>query len=182
MRAVRQRVRGELLLQEKRNALILHQLKPPKEADNLVYLRYALVTRGPGDHIFPAFVLDDWGKERGSLRLYEWVRENGDQFPRAEIFGYERNGSETQAFLRGMELYARYPCYAYTADALAVTDGHLLFAVLLPDASVTEPNRIGRPEDLPLPLRAARVTWWLVPEGATDIDLYELDAEPDPGY
>ena len=182
MRAVRQRVSGELLLQNKKKALILRQVKPPKEAENIVYLRYALVTRGPGDHIFPAFVLDDWGKERGNLRLYGWVRENGDRFPRAEIFGFEQDGRETQAFLREMDLYARYPCYAYAAADQAVTEGHLLSAILLPDPSVTEPKQIKRPEDLKLPLRAARVTWWLVPAGTSDIDLTRLAAEPDPGY
>ena len=182
MRAVRQRVSGELLLQDKKNALVLQQQKPLKESENLIYLRYALVTRGPGDHIFPAFVLDDWGKELGGQRLYQWIRENGDRFPRAEIFGFEQDGRETQAFLRGMELYARYPCYAYEADNLAVTEGHLLFAILLKDASVATPKQIKRPEELKLPLRAARVTWWLVPEGATDIDLNHLDVKPDPGY
>lgn len=182
MRAVRQRVGGELLLQDKKNALILRQLKPPREAENLVYLRYALVTRGPGDHIFPAYVLDDWGKERGSLRLYEWVRENGDHFPRAEIFGFEQDGRETQAFLRGMELYARYPCYAYNAADLPVTEGHLLSAILVPDAAAAKPKRIKRPADLKLPLSAARVTWWSIPAGTSDFDLAGLDAEPDPGY
>lgn len=182
MRAVRQRVAGELLTQAKRNALVLQQVRPPKEASNLIYLRYALVLRGPGDHIFPAFVLDDWGRERGSLRMYEWIRENGDSFPRAEVFGYEQDGRETQAFLRGMELLARYPCYAYTAPDQPVEAGKLLYAILLRDDAVSVPERIKRPADLKLPLRAARVTWWRIPQHMADIDLYHLDAEPDPGY
>lgn len=182
MRAARQRVGGQLLLQGRRNALVLHQLKPPKESDNLVYLRYAMVTRGPGDHIFPALVLDDWGRERRSLSLYQWIRENGDRFPRAEIFGFERDGRETQAFLRGMEIYARYPCYAYEEPDIPVQEGHLLYAIFLPDDQADAPQKIKPPKDLDLPLRAARVTWWRVPRGLADIDLFRLDAEPDPGY
>ncbi len=182
MRAVRQRVAGELLSQEKKSALILRQLKPAPESKDLVYLRYALVTRGRGDHIFPALVLDDWGQEKRSLRLYQWIRDNGDHFPRAEIFGFEADGRDTQAFLREMELYARYPCYAYPTDDTAVNEGRRISAVLLPDASVTAPVRIKTPQDLKLPLSAARVTWWQIPEGDADIDLSLLKAKADPGY
>lgn len=182
MRAVRQRVVGELLSQEKKNALILRQLKPAPEADNVIILRYALVTRGRGDHIFPAFVLDDWGQEKRSLKLFQWIRENGDHFPRAEIFGFEADGRDTQAFLREMELQARYPCYAYPTDETAVNEGRRLSAVLLPDSSVNELVRIKTPPDLALPLSAARVTWWQIPEGKTDIDLNLLKAKADPGY
>ncbi|MFL7839952.1 MAG: hypothetical protein ACK2T4_04120 [Candidatus Promineifilaceae bacterium] len=182
MRAVRQRVSGQLLLGDEKNALLLDQVKPAKDAQNLIYLRYALVTRGPGDHIFPGFVLDDWGKERRNLGLYEWILENGDRFPRAEIFGFEADGRETQAFLRAMENFARFPCYAYMIDDPGVTGGHLISAVLLPDAQVTEPGRIKRPADLELPLSNARVSWWAVPPGTADFDLSLLEREPDPGY
>ncbi len=182
MQAVRQRVAGDLLLQGKRNALILNQLKPPPTAENIVYLRCAFVTRGPGDHIFPAMILDDWGKEIGSLKLYRWVTEHGERFPRAEIFGFERDGRDTQAFLREIELYARLPCYAYTTSEQPVEEGVLLNAILIPHASITRPQQIKRPLDLKLPLKAARVTWWQIPASARDIDLYHLDAEPDPGY
>jgi hypothetical protein len=182
MRAVGQRVAGKLLQQDRKNALILRALKPPADAQDILYLRYALVTRGPGDHIFPAFILDDWGKEIRSLKLYRWVREFGEQFPRGEIFGFEQDGRDTQAFLREMELYARLPCYAYESDAQPVEQGHLLSAILLPDAAVTTLSRIKRPADLKAPLRAARVTWWSIPEGSDEIDLDALDADPDPGY
>ena len=133
MRAVIQRVGGELLLGGNKNALILHQTKPPKNTQNLVYLRFALVTRGPGDHIFPASVLDDWGKERSNLGLYEWILEFGDQFPRAEVFGFDPDGSETQVFIRALEHFARFPCYAYPTDNPVVIGGHLLSAILVPD-------------------------------------------------
>jgi hypothetical protein len=182
MRAVKQRVAGDLLVEGKKAGLILRELKPPPEASNLIYLRYAFVTRGPADHIFPAFILDDWGKEIGSLQLYRWVRDNGERFPRGEIFGFEQDGRSTQAFLREIELYARYPCYAYTTADQPVNEGVLLSSILIPDDTVAAPQQIKRPDGIKPPLSAARVTWWLVPAGATDIDLYHLDAEPDPGY
>ena len=182
MRAVRQRVSGKLLLQSKKNGLILQQLKPPKDAENLIYLRYALVTRGRGDHIFPASVLDDWGKEKSNLGLYEWILEYGDQFPRAEIFGFDPDGSETQAFLRAMEHFARFPCYGYDTADPGVAGGHLLSAILLPDPQTPAPERIKKPIDLKLPLSHARVTWWRVPAEVAEFDLDSLDLEPDPGY
>ena len=179
-----QRVAGELLEQKSRSGLILHDLKPNKESANLITLRYAFVTRGPGggDHIFPSFVLDDWGREIRSLKLYRWVHENGEQFPRGEIFGFEQDGRETQCFLRELEIYARLPCYAYRAQEQAVTEGHLLAAVLLPDSAAAEPQQIARPPDLRWPLRAARVTWWRIPANGAEIDLSQLDARADPGY
>jgi len=57
----------------------------------------------------------------------------------------------------------------------------LLFAIFVTDASADAPERIKRPDDLKLPLRSARVTWWRLPLGLEDIDLDRLGAEPDPG-
>lgn len=184
MRAVGQRVAGELLEQGSRSGLILHDLKPNHESTNLIILRYAFVTRGPGggDHIFPAFILDDWGREIRSLKLYRWVRENGEQFPRGEIFGFEQDGRETQCFLRELELYARLPCYAYRVEEQAVTMGLLLDTVLLPDSAVVEPQQIARPPDLRRPLRYARVTWWRIPANGATLDLSKMDSRADPGY
>ena len=184
MRAVGQRVAGELLEQGSRTGLILHDLKPNHESTNIIMLRYAFVTRGPGgvDHIFPAFVLDDWGREIRTLKLYQWVRENGEQFPRGEIFGFEQDGRETQCFLRELELYARLPCYAYPVEEQSVIKGILLDAILLPDAAAVDPQQIAKPPDLRRPLRAARVTWWQIPDNSTALDLSELDTRADPGY
>ena len=184
MQAVEQQVAGELLEQGNRSGLILHELKPNQELTSLITLRYAFVTRGPGGgiHIFPALILDDWGREIRSLKMYQWVRENGDRYPRGEIFGFEQDGRETQCFLRDLELYARLPCYAFRAEEQTLKEGRLLNAIFLRDPSALEPQQIARPPDLRRPLRAARVTWWRVPEHGTPLDLSQLDIKADPGY
>ena len=184
MRAVGQRVAGELQKQGDRTALILNALKPGKEAENLIMLRFAFIIRGPGDgaHIFPALILDDWGREIRSLQLYSWVRENGERFPRAEIFGFEQDGRETQCFLREIELYAHYPCYAFDQQEHSVAEGHLVEAILLPDESIKSPEKGSKPKEVQGPLRSARVTWWRVPSSDAVIDLSQLDLRADPGY
>lgn len=174
MQAVRQRVAGEILAQGREHALVWRSLQPAADDPDLVFLRFPFVTRGPGDHIFPAYVLDDFGREIRSLKMYAWVRENGDRFPRGEIFGFEADGRDTQVFLREMELLARLPCYAYATPDAAVTEGVQLGAILLPDEAVDEPVRSGPPADWPLPIRAARVTWWRIPPGADTLDLERL--------
>jgi hypothetical protein len=175
MKPIKQRVGGEVLAQGDAYALVLRTLQPDAEDSDLVYLRFPFLTRGPGDVIFPAMVVDDWGREMRSLGLYKWVRENGDRFPRSEIFGYEADGRETQVFLREMELLARLPCYAYAAPESAVTQGHLISAVLIEEPGTETAARIKRPPDLSLPLSAARVSWWHIPPGLRDIDLARLE-------
>jgi hypothetical protein len=172
------------VVQEGRVALVLRQPKPDSEATGLISLRFAFIARGPGggDHIFPSFILDDWGREIRSLKLYEWVRENGQRFPRAEIFGFEQDGRETQCFLRELELYARLPCYAYRTADQPVAEGRLLNSILLPHDSAQTPLRIEKPAGIERPLRAARVTWWQIPTDGKMLDLAQLDARPDPGY
>ena len=174
MRAARQRVQGKLLEENGRFALLLTNPKPDRDADNLHYLGFALVTLGPNDHVFPSFVLDDWGNEIRGVKLFRWIRENGNEFPRAEIFGYEKDGSETQLFTRALELYVTLPCYAYDSREALVTDGNLLKAILLPDASVTTPQRIKRPssQEMKRPLRSARVQWWRVPP---EMDAFDFE-------
>ena len=181
MKAIKLRVGGELLAQDKTYALVLRTWQPDAEDLDLVYLRFPFLTRGPGDAIFPAVVVDDWGREMRSLSLYKWVRENGDRFPRSEIFGYEADGRETQVFLREMELLGRLPCYAYAAADAAVTDGHLINAVLMEQPGAETVVRIKRPQDLSLPLSAARVSWWHIPPGMRDLDLARLQSQYGPG-
>lgn len=183
MKPITQRVVGKLI-REKTNgraALLLRELAAEEGAVDLVYLRYALVTRGPEDHIFPSFLLDDWGNEVRGLPLYQWVYEFGDQFPRGEIFGFERDGRETQVFLRELELYARLPCYAYATRDVALADGIVLTAVLLPDTAAAAVQRIAPPEELERPLRSARVTWWRVPPDSGEFDFSLIERPPDPG-
>ena len=54
MKAVKQRVQGKLIEQNGRFHLLLTNPKPERDADDLIYLRYAFVVMGPEDHIFPA--------------------------------------------------------------------------------------------------------------------------------
>jgi hypothetical protein len=182
MKAIGQRVAGQLLLHGGQNALILHDNNPAADEMQVVILRYALVVRGPGDHIFPSLLLDDWGREISSLKLYSWIREYGESFPRGEIFGFEADGTETQAFLREMELMARYPCYAYRSETEPVEQGHLLTAILLPDPECREAKQLQRPAEISFPLSVARVSWWAVPASSSAFDFRLLDEEPDPGY
>lgn len=162
MKAVKQRVQGQLLAMNGRYALLLHDTHPEPEAPQLVYLRFAFVTVGVEEHFFPAFLLDDWGNEIKSLELYNWVDEFAVQFPRAELFGFDESGQETQLFLRELEPYGLLPCYAYPAADTAVSDGVLVEAIMLPDEGVTEPVKIKRPSEVKRPLRRARVQWWRV--------------------
>jgi hypothetical protein len=176
-------VGGTLLREHGRAALLLRTRAPEGDDPDRRSLLFALLTRGPGDHIFPAFLLDDWGNEVRGLKLYDWIDESGERFPRAEVFGFDRDGSETQVFLRHLELYARLPCYTLEHAGAPVEEAVLLEAILLPDAEAQTAHRIEQPADLTRPLSAARVSWWRVPAGQTAFDFWMLDqAPPDPGY
>jgi hypothetical protein len=162
MKVATQRVQGKLL---GRTALLLHNPEPTAEqtADSL-YLRFAFVQRGVESLIFPAELLDDWGNSVKGWALYEWVLEFVDQFPRAEIFGFDRNGRETQAFLRDLEVMEPLRCFAFPDKETALAEGVLVEAILLPMAGVRNMEKIERPllEDK-RPLSAAKVTWWQAP-------------------
>lgn len=174
MKAISQHVHGKLLTENGRSALLLLDSEPDAVTAVSLYLRFAFVTLGREEHIFPAFILDDWGKEQRGLRLYQWVAEFGEQFPRGEIFGFEQDGAETQCFLRALELYAKYPLYVYTDRKQPVAAGTLVEAILLPDATVRESVRGRRPlaQQPPLqrPLSHARVNWWRVPPSLIQFD------------
>ena len=162
MRAIKQHVHGTLLVEGGNCALLLEDAEPTSEAANSLYLRFALVTLGAERPILPASILDDWGGEIRGLELYEWLREFGDQFPRAELFGFDLKGRETQFFLRELELVGRLLCYAYPAQNAPLIDGAPVGTILIPDPSVSDPRRIKRPPKIRRPLRSAKVTWWLV--------------------
>jgi hypothetical protein len=165
MKAVKLRVQGKILSANGRYALLLQNANPERDASSLIYLRFAFITMGVEAHIFPSFLLDDWGSEIKSLELYNWIDEFAPQFPRAELFGFDESGQETQLFLRALEQYSKWPCYAYQGADTAVSAGSLIEAILLPDDSVTEPVKMKRPTWVKLALRRAQVKWWQVPQG-----------------
>lgn len=125
-----------------------------------VYLRYAYRLQGSEIPIFPGMLVDDWGKERRDLGLYQWVFEEGQRFPRTEIFGYERDGSETQVFLRALEIFLTLPCFAYEKRSLPVEAGGQLHAIFVADREhAGKPVRVALPEQTGWPLRHAAVRW-----------------------
>lgn len=177
MKAVKQHIHGQIMQANGRAVLLLLDPKPEATTAVSLYLRYALVVMGPEDHVFPALLLDDWGNEVRGLAIYQFVRDHGDDFPRAEVFGFDPDGSETQLFLRSLELHMRWPCYVYNSADAPLAEGLRLHAILLPTEGVTAPQPIHRPEaeQIERPLRGAQVQWWQVPPDTTalDVDLLE---------
>lgn len=162
MKAIRHKIYGQhLALADGRHALWLQAEGDPGAQP--LYLRYALTIRGSETPVFPAFLLDDWGNEIKKLDLYTWLRENGEYYPRAEVFGLDEHGAQTQHFTRELELYFRYPCYLYTAADAPVSAGVRLAAVLLADETSGAPQPARPPADLPPPLRRAILQWWRLP-------------------
>jgi len=172
MKAAKQHVHGKLITENGRSALLLLNAEPETKTADSLYLRYAVVVRGPDDHVLPAILLDDWGKEIRGLKIYKFLREHGDEYPRAEIFGFDMDGSETQLFVRSLELYSRLPAYAYTDANAPLDEGVLLDAVLLPDAKTERVVRVEKAKDsgVKRPLRSAQVSWWRVPSSMKTFD------------
>ncbi len=170
MKTVTQRVGGQLLAGDGRYALRLDNHKPEKGAANLLYLRFAFVTQEMDELIFPAFILDDWGSEIKSLALYEWFHEFAVQFPRAEVFGRNMAGQETQRFLRELEPYSKLPCYAYPTPDTPLADGRLVEFILIPDETIQESIACKRPSKWKRPLRSAKARWQRVPTGASTFE------------
>lgn len=164
-----QEMNGQLLAADAGAALLLDS------AANALYLRYAFVERGSEQHIFPESLLDDWGHEIKSLSLYDWVFENGPQFPRAEMFGSLADGSPRQRFLRELDLTGGLICYVYQRPYSSLAEGSIIGAVLVADTRSGQPRRIVRPDIITPPLAYARVTWWSVnADRATSIELAKL--------
>ncbi|MGH2538744.1 MAG: hypothetical protein ACRDHL_15250, partial [Candidatus Promineifilaceae bacterium] len=107
MAAARQRLGGYLLRGSAGAALILDEGGPA------VMVSYALPLLDSGQ-ILPELVLDDWGREIKGLALYAWLREQGQRFPRAEVFGFDSQGDALQCFVREIDLTAGLPLYAHT--------------------------------------------------------------------
>ncbi len=169
MKAISQHVQGKMLVEAHHAALLLRDAAPASLSAESLYLRYAYILQGTETSILPAFVLDDWGSEVRGLDLYQWVHQFGDQFPRAEMFGFKLNGGEIQCFLRELELYTRLLCYAYPAKETPLAAGVAVEAILLPNESVTVPQRIERPQSIPRPLRSVKTSWWLVKPPVTSL-------------
>lgn len=157
-------VRGNLVTEGDKAAI---RLEP--DGDSVVYLAYALVTQGPGYHILPSVVLDDWGNEIGNVDLYRWISENGLRFPRAELFGEDPEGVAVQYFLRDIELLAKYPVYAFESADAPAPSGQLLQAVLVPAEGEQTPARIQPSAAEHGLLAQADIAWWRV--GAQDSSL-----------
>ncbi len=128
------------------NTLTLISAAPEGKTAVSLHILFPFITRGDEIHIFPSSVLDDWGMEIKGMGLYEWMHENGEYFPRAELFGVGENGRFIQEFLRGLELNFRFPCYLYQ------TDKHIPINTIILPATMQS-------KQLPYPLRRAKVTW-----------------------
>jgi len=163
---IRQHVHGTLFAEKDRATLFLVDMEPASETDRSIYLCFAYPVQGSEEPILPMLVLDDWGSEIRGLGLYQWVREFGEQFPRAELFGYDLHGRERQCFLRELELHGRMPCYAYQAKDLPLSQGILVESIFMADESGPTPRRLPHPPPVGRPLRWAKVSWWAVDEKA----------------
>lgn len=154
MQALTETVGAELYRRDEQRALLLDETASP------LYLRYALIVRGTQRHVFPALLLDDWGRERNALSLYRWIYDEGQRFPRAELFGFNGQGREIQIFLRELEIFFRYPCYAYREQSASTDAGHLLDnVVVLKPAHGGEPVDVEAPDTVSWPLRHSAVQW-----------------------
>ena len=153
MRPLTQRVEGALV--ERENGTTGLRLAP---GAGPVYVRYGLVMLGTERVVFPALALDDWGHERKTLALYRWIYEEGQRFPRAEVFGFTADGQETQIFLRDLEIFMNYSLFAYESEEAPVEAGLRVDVVLVPGEGET--GRLERaPAAIGWPLRHAAVQW-----------------------
>jgi hypothetical protein len=143
-------------------------LNAPDEPER-VYLAYALVTQGPELQLLPSVLLDDWGNEVRDLALYDWIANNGLHFPRAEVFGESPTGAAAQYFIRDLELFGRFPVYAFATPDAPAAEGLLLRAILLPDASITAPQPVEPPDEAGDLLRRSQVEWWRVASDETGL-------------
>ncbi|MGB1249798.1 MAG: hypothetical protein ACPG8W_04140 [Candidatus Promineifilaceae bacterium] len=164
MRAIRQKVQGKLFQNDGEAVLWLSRDGDPAISltPSTVYLRYALLVRGYEQPFFPAELLNDWGETIRGTKLYRWLRENGELNPRAELFGFDANGKETQYFARDLELFWKTPCFAFPDPDAPLIDRVPLsnIMVLTPAANTLE--KIKRPTGVKSPMRRASVKWWQI--------------------
>ena len=156
MADLRKRIRGRIYNVEERALLLMD------EAVTSCYLAFALLERGTEQEIFPESLLDDWGHEIKSLDLYGWIQENGIHFPRAEVFGYDRGGNNTQCFLRDLDPLTKYPCYVFEEPRQEISEGVQVVAIGLLDGNADRPVRTKRPAGTESPLNNAKIDWWRI--------------------
>ena len=162
MAELRKRIQGRIYHVDG-NALVLMD-----DAANNCYLAFALLELGTEREIFPESLLDDWGHELKSLTLYGWIQENGIHFPRAEVFGFDREGNSTQCFLRDLDSLTRYPCYAFEERRQVISEGICVVALGLLNGKGERPVRTKKPPGMELPLNNANVQWWLIGSKCSD--------------
>jgi hypothetical protein len=156
-----QKVRGGLISSGNRWALLLDD----NAAELFVSFAYPILESTK--LILPELILDDWGKEISGLRIYEWVRENGLHFPRAEIFGFDPKGNPQQYFLRELDLMSKYACFAFWERGSEPDTGLLIEAALILNSKVSEPRKMQVPAEIKVPLRNIDVSWWQIPPQST---------------
>jgi len=138
----------------------------PAGSDRL-WLRFGFAFRGTENPLLPSFVKNDTGEEEHRLRFLEWVYNDGDRYPRSEIFGYELdhkgNWVDMQCFIRELELSHRF--YTWVVDDLkgGPGDGLRVDRLGIVQDGITEPMRVKRPADWLLPLKRSQATCWALP-------------------
>lgn len=171
MAAIGETIHGELLTDGFRNLICL------SEQCNPLFLRYALTLQRKESEIFPEAVVDDWGHEITSFKLYDWIQARGHLFPRAEVFGFNYQGSAIQCFLREIDIEGNYSCYAYPSIKSNMSRGELIEGVMLPDPMVKDLVQIDTPVDVSWLMRSSRLRWWKVnPKVASQLDFSLLDS------
>ncbi len=148
---------GDLFVRDGHGALALRATSA-----NFVWLRYGLPQVGNERLFFPHLLLDDWGNQITGLKLYQWARDNGIHFPRAELFGYDFAGNPDQLFLRDIEYYLPTLCYAYAAPELPIDAGIPLQRLFVYEPTCPAPKQIDCPDEISPPLSYAKVSCWQV--------------------
>ena len=129
---------------------------------------------GPESLFFPAFLLDDWGNEIKGLKLYRWLREEGNEFPRAEVFGFGHNGEKQQRFARELEIYDTPRCVAFESREAALESGYPISRVLRWAEKGEPAGSTQRPTERGLPMKRAKLPWFAVTPASLEADGYAI--------
>lgn len=155
---IKEEIKGSIIVNGDIAAI---RLAPPESKD-VVYVAYALFTQGPEYQILPSVLVDDWGNEIAGMQLYDWIKENGLQFPRAEVFGVTPSGGRVQYFLRDLELFEKFPVYAFSDADADDASGIAVQAILVPDETVSTYEACSPLEGLSPMLARGQLAWWCV--------------------